>query len=116
MAAVKPLAIKLDNKTKSNSVYAYITGKDINKGNALCFIQPDGQAFYPTSPGAPNSPFAMNNTVIPLNAPGQDKAVQIPVHITGGRIWFALDAPMTFLLNPGPELVCDSFHMFPELI
>jgi hypothetical protein len=30
--------------------------------------------------------------------------VTIP-HIAGGRIWFSVDAPLTFLLNPGPALV-----------
>lgn len=41
---------------------------------------------------------------IALGAPGSTTTVTIP-RTAGGRIWFAVDATLTFLLNPGPALV-----------
>lgn len=44
------------------------------------------------------------NVAIPLGAPGNTVTATIP-QIAGGRIWFSIGAPLTFLLNPGPGLV-----------
>lgn len=98
------LNIALKNETSSSIVYAYITGQAINNGNALFLLQSDGQTpYYPTSPASTGSPIRVNCS-IQLGAPGSITNVVIP-HIAGGRIWFSIDNPLVFLLNPGPALV-----------
>jgi len=98
------LNIALKNTTSSSTVYAYITGLAINNGNALFLLRSDGQTpYYPTSPSSTGSPLGVN-CAIPLGAPGSTTNVVIP-QIAGGRIWFSVDNPLVFLLNPGPALV-----------
>lgn len=41
---------------------------------------------------------------IALGAPGSTTTITVP-RTAGGRIWFSVDATLTFLLNPGPALV-----------
>lgn len=85
-------------------MFAYITGQALDNNNALFLLSSDGQTpFYPTSPDAIGSAIP-HDCAIPLGAPGNTVTVTIP-HIAGGRIWFSIDAPLTFLLNPGPALV-----------
>lgn len=99
------LNIVLQNQTTSSTVYAYITGQAINNNNALVLLQADGKTlYYPTSPSSNGSPLAVN-CGIPLGPPGSKAVVTIP-QIAGGRIWFSVGSPLTFLLNPGPGLVC----------
>lgn len=103
-ATAPTLNIALQNATTSNTVYAYITGQAIDNGNALFLLQADGHTpYYPSSPGSTGAPLGAN-CAIPLGAPGSTTNVTIP-HIAGGRIWFSIGAPITFLLNPGPALV-----------
>lgn len=98
------LQIALQNETTSNVVYAYITGSAIQRNNSLFLLQSDGHtAYYPTSPPAVGSGLGQN-CAISLGAPGSTTTVTIP-QIAGGRIWFAIGTPLTFLLNPGPALV-----------
>jgi hypothetical protein len=98
------LSIALQNTTTSSTVYAYVTGQALDDGNALFLLQADGHTpYYPASPGSPGSALGVN-CAIPLGAPGSTTTVTVP-HIAGGRIWFSLGAPITFLLNPGPALV-----------
>ena len=98
------LQIALQNQTTSNTVYAYITGQAVDRNFALVLIQADGQtAYYPGSPANNGTPLAQNCS-IPLGAPGTTKNVTIP-RIAGGRVWFSIGQPLTFLLNPGPGLV-----------
>jgi Beta-1,3-glucanase/Carbohydrate binding module (family 6) len=98
------LNIALQNRTSSSTVYAYITGQDINRGNALFLLQSDGHSpYYPASPSSTGSPLSAN-CAIPLGAPGSITNAVIP-QIAGGRIWFSVDALLVFLLNPGPALV-----------
>lgn len=98
------LTINLENQTKSDNVFAYVTGSAIDKNNALFLLRADGTTpYYPGSPGAPMQALG-EDCAIKLGAPGSTKTIQIP-HIAGGRIWFSTDKPMTFLLNPGPALV-----------
>jgi hypothetical protein len=98
------LNIALQNQTTSNTVYAYITGQAINNNGALVLLQADGKSlYYPTSPASNGSPLAVD-CAIQLGAPGLNAVVTIP-QIAGGRIWFSVGAPLTFLLNPGPGLV-----------
>ncbi|TGJ82660.1 hypothetical protein E0Z10_g6096 [Xylaria hypoxylon] len=96
--------IALKNNTSSSVVYAYVTGLDINKNNAYGFLQPDGKTlYYPDSPSQVQQPLAVD-CAIPLGAPGTTTTVTIP-QLAGGRIWFAVDNKLTFLLNPGPGIV-----------
>ncbi|EXJ59496.1 uncharacterized protein A1O5_12121 [Cladophialophora psammophila CBS 110553] len=98
------LNIALQNQTTSSTVYAYITGQAIDRGNALFLLLADGKTpFYPSSPAAIGSHIPQN-CAIALGGPGNTVTVTIP-HVAGGRIWFSIDAPLTFLLNPGPALV-----------
>ncbi|MEY9860465.1 hypothetical protein ABH935_006102 [Catenulispora sp. GAS73] len=103
-ATTPTLQIALQNTTTSNQVYAYVTGQAIDNNNALMLLESDGHTvYYPSSPGSPGSPLGAN-CAIALGAPGSTTTITIP-HIAGGRIWFSVGAPLTFLLNPGPGLV-----------
>ncbi|WP_194926680.1 glycoside hydrolase family 64 protein [Catenulispora pinisilvae] len=103
-ATTPTLQIALQNTTSSSQVYAYVTGQAIDNNNALMLLESDGQSvYYPSSPGSPGTPLGAD-CAIALGAPGSTTTVTIP-HIAGGRIWFSVGAPLTFLLNPGPGLV-----------
>jgi hypothetical protein len=103
-ATTATLQIDLQNTTTSNTVYAYVTGLDINNGNALMLLESDGQTVYhPASPGSTGAALGAN-CAIALGAPGSTTSITIP-QIAGGRIWFSIGSPLTFLLNPGPALV-----------
>src|SRR2546429_6554566 len=98
------LNIVFQNNTSSSTVYAYITGQAINHGNALCLLSSDGRTpYYPTSPPSIGSPLGAD-CAIRLGGPNSTTNVVIP-QIAGGRIWFSVDRPLVFLLNPGPALV-----------
>jgi len=98
------LNIALTNQTTSSTVYAYITGQAIDNNNALILLQSDAKTpYYPTSPSSTGTALAQD-CAIPLGAPGNTVTATIP-HIAGGRIWFSVSNPLTFLLNPGPGLV-----------
>jgi chitodextrinase len=104
-ATAATLNIDLQNNTGSNTVYAYVTGLAIDNGNAWFLLQSDGQTpYYPASPSSTGAPLGAD-CAIPLNASGAGaRRITIP-HLAGGRIWFSIGAPLTFLLNPGPALV-----------
>src|SRR5947209_6491970 len=94
------LTIGLENQTSSNVVYAYVTGLAINYNNAVVLLQADGHSLYfPPNPPSNGSPLGQN-CAIALGAPGTTRNIPLPL-IAGGRIWFSVDAPLTFLLNPG---------------
>ena len=96
------LNIALENQTTSSTVYAYITGQALDNNNAVFLLQADGKTpYYPTSPSSTGAPLAVN-CAIPLSAPGSTTSAVIP-HIAGGRVWFSIGTPLTFLLNPGPS-------------
>ncbi len=98
------LQIDLQNTTTSSTVYAYVTGNAIDNGNALMLLEADGKTpYYPSSPSATGAALGAN-CAIPLGAPGTTTSITIP-HIAGGRLWFSVGSPLTFLLNPGPALV-----------
>jgi hypothetical protein len=98
------LNIALQNETNSNNVYAYITGLDINNSNSVFLLQADGVTpYYPASPSSTGSSLDFN-CAIPLGVPGNTRIVTIP-QLVGARIWFSVNATLTFLLNPGPGLV-----------
>lgn len=100
---VNQLNIALKNTT-TGTVYAYVTGRAIKNNNAVCLIQADGKTpYYPTSPSATQNPLAVD-CGIRLGAPGSTTNVTIP-QLAGARIWFSVNAPLVFFLNPGPGLV-----------
>ncbi|KAH4007158.1 hypothetical protein HBH64_007530 [Parastagonospora nodorum] len=103
-AAPGTLRLALQNKSNSGNVYAYITGLALERNNTPLFVQADGQSiYYPTAPSDIQQPLQAD-VAIPLGAPGNTVNVTIP-KIAGGRIWFSIDAKLTFLLNPGPAVV-----------
>lgn len=103
-AASGMLRLALQNKSNSGNVYAYITGLALERNNTPLFVQADGQSiYYPTAPSDIQQPLQAD-VAIPLGAPGDTVNVTIP-KIAGGRIWFSIDAKLTFLLNPGPAVV-----------
>lgn len=103
-AASGTLNVALQNRTSSSNVFAYITGLALDNNNHPMFIQGDGRSVYfPTSPSQPGAALAQD-VAIPLGAPGNTVNVTIP-KIAGGRIWFSVDARLTFLINPGPAIV-----------
>lgn len=103
------LQLALQNRTNSSNVFAYITGLSINDGNKPIFIQADGKTVYsPPSPGQPLASVAAD-VAIPLGAPGNTVTATIP-KIAGGRIWFVIDARLTFFVNPGPNIVNPSVN------
>ena len=104
LATAATLTVNLQNQTSSSTVYAYITGQAIDNGNRLFLLQSDGRTpYYPASPASTGARLAANVSIA-LGAPGHTVNVTIP-HISGGRIWFSVGTPLTFLLNPGPGLV-----------
>lgn len=98
------LQLALQNRTNSSNVFAYITGLSIKDNNRPIFIQADGRSVH--SPPSPAQPLASVgvDVAIPLGAPGNTVTATIP-KIAGGRIWFVIDARLTFFVNPGPNIV-----------
>ncbi|KAG8525359.1 uncharacterized protein KY384_009003 [Bacidia gigantensis] len=98
------LTIALQNRTSSDTVYAYITGLAIDNANSVFLLQADARTpYFPATPSAPGASLATDCSIA-LGAPGNIVNATIP-HIAGGRIWFSVGQPLTFLLNPGPGLV-----------
>jgi hypothetical protein len=99
-ATAATLSVALVNETSSSTVYAYVTGQAINNNNALVLLESNGQTlYYPANPSSTGTPLAAD-CAIPLGGPGSTTNVTIP-QIAGGRIWFSIGTPLTFLLNPG---------------
>jgi hypothetical protein len=97
------LDIALVNTTSSD-IYATITGLDLDNHSSWFILKSDGRTAYrPTSPSKIGTPLA-EDCAIKLGGQGTTRTVTIP-HIAGGRIYFSIDKPLTFLLNPGPALV-----------
>ncbi|KAJ4413586.1 hypothetical protein N0V82_008447 [Gnomoniopsis sp. IMI 355080] len=98
------MSVALVNNTSSSNVYAYITGLASDNNSAVFLLESDGETvYYPTSPSSTGTALSAD-CAIALGAPGSTTTVTIP-RTAGGRIWFAVDATLTFLLNPGPALV-----------
>ena len=98
------LTIALVNRSQSSNVYATLTGRAIDQNNALFLLQSDGQTPYlPANPPSVGSGLSAN-VAIRLGAPGSTTNLTIP-HIAGGRIYFSVNNPLSFFVNPGPALV-----------
>lgn len=104
MVTAPTLDIGLQNSTDSNTVYAYVTGRSIERGGALFLLRSDGKTPYlPDSPPSTLEPLRAD-CAIRLGSPGSTVVVTIP-RIAGARVWFCVDNQLTFKLNPGPALV-----------
>lgn len=107
VASSGTLSVGLYNSTTSSTVYAYITGLAIDNASCLFLLSADGAtSYYPANPTSNGAPLSTDCAIV-LGAPGTTRTVTIP-HIAGGRIWFSIGSPLTFLLNPsdaGPGLV-----------
>ncbi|KAL1902516.1 hypothetical protein Sste5346_000958 [Sporothrix stenoceras] len=101
------MQIALQNNTTSATLYAYVTGLDLNNNNAVWLLQSDGvTGYYPANPSANQSPLSANVSIV-VGGPGSVRTVTIP-QLAGARIWYCQDAELTFLLNigdNGPGLV-----------
>ncbi|EON69099.1 hypothetical protein W97_08412 [Coniosporium apollinis CBS 100218] len=104
MPTPSTLNIALQNRTNSNTVYAYITGRAPDHNNALFILQRDGiTPYYPTSPPEDGTSLEQD-CAIRLGAPDTTTTVTTP-HLDSARIWFSVDGKLTFKLNRGPALV-----------
>lgn len=98
------LTVALQNQTNHNTVFAYITGRAIDNGNAWVVLRSDAVTpYYLSSPSEIMQPLGAD-CAIRLGSPGSTIQAQVP-HIAGGRIWFSMEQPITFFVNPGPALV-----------
>lgn len=98
------LQIELVNKTRSDKVYAHITGLAIDNNNAWFLLRSDGKTpYYPESPSSIGTSIDQD-CAIPIGNSGESVITTIP-HLAGGRIYLSIDKPLVFLLNPGPALV-----------
>lgn len=97
--------INVQNNTKSDTVYAFVTGNAIDNNNALTLLRSDGKTpYYPASPSAAGSPLGADCAIALNGSGGAPKTITVP-HMGGARLWFSIGKPMTFTLNPGPALV-----------
>lgn len=104
MPTPSTLNFALQNTTNSYNVFAYVTGRALDNGNALFLLRSDGRTpYYPSSPSQTQAPLAVD-CAIRLGAPGSTIQITIP-RLAGARIWFSVDGQLTFKLNPGPALV-----------
>jgi Beta-1,3-glucanase len=99
------VSFSLQNNTLSDTVCAFVTGQALDNDGALVLLEADGQTpYYPASPSAAGSPLAAD-CAIPLNASGGAPVTITVPRLDGARLWISIGSPLTFLLNPGPELV-----------
>lgn len=97
------LDIKFKNTCQAD-LYATITGLDIDRNNQWFLLKADGKsAYHPENPPSIGGPLK-EDCAIKIGGHGAERTVTIP-HIAGGRIYFSVNEPVTFLLNPGPALV-----------
>lgn len=95
------LQIVLRNSTNASTLYAHITG---TSDNGLFILSADGKtAYHPPNPTQTLQPLG-SDCAINIGGNGQEKTVTIP-YVSGGRIWFCKEKPLSFFVNPGPALV-----------
>ncbi|MFI1523446.1 glycoside hydrolase family 64 protein [Kitasatospora cineracea] len=102
------LPLDLANTTGSNTVYAYVVGRDPAAGGGWAFLQADGASLYhPPNPANDQTPLGAD-CAIALNASGAaPRRVTLP-HLDSGRIYFSVGAKLTFLMNRGGGLALPS--------
>lgn len=104
--ATLPLALL--NTTTSNTVYAYVLGRDAAAGGNWAFVRSGGSGLYhPPSPANDQTPLG-EDCAIALNGPNAGaRTVTLP-HLYSGRIYFSVGSKLTFLMNRGGGLVLPS--------
>ncbi|QKW24043.1 carbohydrate-binding protein [Kitasatospora sp. NA04385] len=102
------LPLDLANTTGSNTVYAYVVGRDPATGGGWAFLQANGSSLYhPPNPANDQTPLGVD-CAIALNASGAaPRRVTLP-HLDSGRIYFSVGAKLTFLMNRGGGLALPS--------
>ncbi|MFD3538619.1 beta-1,3-glucanase family protein [Streptomyces sp. NPDC058662] len=102
------LPLELANTTGSNTVYAYVLGRDPAAGGNWAFIRADGTSLYhPPNPANDQTPLGAD-CAIALNASGAGaRKVTLP-RLYSGRIYFSVGAKLTFLMNRGGGLALPS--------
>ncbi|MFC8447885.1 beta-1,3-glucanase family protein [Kitasatospora sp. NPDC057223] len=102
------LPLDLVNTTGSDTVYAYVLGRDPAAGGNWAFIRSDGVTLHhPPSPTADGTPLGVD-CAIALNKPGAAaRRVTLP-RLDSGRIYFSVGARLTFLTNRGGGLALPS--------
>lgn len=104
--AAGTLSVALVNRFPAGTtVFAVVSGRALDNNNALVLLRSDGRTpYYPANPGGTMSPINSNDIAIRLGSTGSTTTLTVP-HIAGGRIYFSLNTPLRFFLNPGPALV-----------
>ncbi|MFC9330688.1 beta-1,3-glucanase family protein [Kitasatospora sp. NPDC057015] len=102
------LPLDLVSTTGSDTVYAYVLGRDPSAGGNWAFIQSDGATLHhPPAPANDGTPLGVD-CAIALNKPGAAaRRVTLP-RLDSGRIYFSVGAKLTFLTNRGGGLALPS--------
>ncbi|PNY24244.1 Glucan endo-1,3-beta-glucosidase [Tolypocladium capitatum] len=97
------LDVVLRNDTDAPQLYAHVTGSD---GRGLVILGADGKTPYrPASPSPRRTVQPLGaNCAIAVGPSGSTRTISVP-RLSGARIWFCKDKPLTFFINPGPQLV-----------
>ncbi|MEI7034889.1 glycoside hydrolase family 64 protein [Streptomyces pratensis] len=106
-AAPATCELALVNTSLPGAVYAYVTGREQGT-NRLVLLRPDGGVYRPASPGAPQTPLAVD-CAIPLRGAGAGPVVLTLPQMYGARVYFVRGDKLDFSLNPGPALVEPAF-------
>ena len=95
------LNVNVTNNTGAAQLYAHVTGQD---ASGIMILSADGKTVYrPSSPSGTLQPLGAD-CAIAIGAAGTTRTLSIP-RISGARIWFCKEKPLTFYINPGPALV-----------
>ncbi|KAM3462769.1 hypothetical protein MY5147_006857 [Beauveria neobassiana] len=95
------LEIVLRNSTNAKTLYAHVTG---TSDDGLFLLSSDGKtAHHPANPTQTLTPLGAD-CAIKVGGEGETKTLTIP-YVSGGRVWFSKDKPLSFFVNPGPALV-----------
>jgi hypothetical protein len=96
----------VNNFPAGKTVYATLSGQALDKGNALLVLSSDGKTpIFPENPPQSSTMTPLSeDCAIKLGESGSTTTITVP-RMAGGRIYFSLDKPLKFFINPGPALV-----------
>lgn len=104
-----PLRISItNNMSGSNSLTAYITGRDAN--GAVVFLDPSGAWYYPDPDGSTAPVLILDDVALPLSGFGETATFTLPSYISAARVWVS-EGPLSFyaVSAGGTQLVEPSF-------
>ncbi|GAA1925851.1 beta-1,3-glucanase family protein [Streptantibioticus ferralitis] len=102
------LPLDLVNTTGSNTVYAYVLGRDPAAGDSWAFLQADGSTLHhPPSPANDQTPLGVDCAIALGGSGAGPRRVTLP-RLDSGRIYFSVGAKLTFLINRGGGLALPS--------